>query len=85
MNSNIYVVHRQGDDTKKLYECADLFCMFFEPPWCWEFAVPFKFFEAVGHHYPLLSVNDLLIGKYIAEILYVLTIRKVSRHCWVEY
>ncbi len=67
LGNNVQVVHHSGSDIKKLYERADLFCMFFEPSGYWEFAVPFKFFEAVGYHCPLLSVNDLLIGKYIIE------------------
>lgn len=65
--NNIQIVHHSGDDIRKLYEQADLFCMFFEPSWYWNFAVPFKFFEAAGYHCPLLSTKELLIGKYIEE------------------
>ncbi len=67
LSNNIQIVHYSGNEIRQLYECADLFCMFFEPSGYWEFAVPFKFFEAIGYHCPLLSVEDLLIGKYIVE------------------
>lgn len=66
MNNHIHLVHAQGQELDSLYQNADLFAMFFYSEYI-QFAVPFKLFEAIGHHIPLLAVEDTWTGNYISE------------------
>lgn len=66
MNDHIHLIHAQGKELDTLYRNADLFAMFFYSEYI-QFAVPFKLFEAIGHHTPLLAVKDTWTGNYIND------------------
>lgn len=60
----VKVVHIGGEEVGELYREADLFAMTF----CTEyvrFAAPYKLFEAVGHHTPLLAAADTWGGDFV--------------------
>ena len=64
VGGNVRVVHMKGKDVENLYRHTDLFAM----PHCTEyvrFAAPYKLFEAVGHHTPLLAASDTWSGDFV--------------------
>jgi glycosyltransferase involved in cell wall biosynthesis len=64
VGGNVKVVHLKGKDVEELYRHTDLFAM----PHCTEyvrFAAPYKLFEAVGHHTPLLAATDTWSGDFV--------------------
>lgn len=64
VGGNVKVVHLKGKDVENLYRNTDLFAM----PHCTEyvrFAAPYKLFEAVGHHTPLLAAADTWSGDFV--------------------
>lgn len=63
---NIRILHKQPEELPELYASADLFSLFFNADY-WEFAVPFKLFEAVSYHVPLLAAEGTWCGKFVKE------------------
>ena len=64
VKGNVKVVHLKGKDVIKLYQHADLFAM----PHCTEyvkFAAPYKLFEAIGRHKPLLAATGTWSGDFV--------------------
>ena len=64
VGGNVKVVHLKGKDVENLYRNTDLFAM----PHCTEyvrFAAPYKLFEAVGQHTPLLAAADTWSGDFV--------------------
>lgn len=64
IGGNVKVVHLKGMDVENLYRHTDLFAM----PHCTEyvrFAAPYKLFEAIGHHIPLLAAVDTWSGDFV--------------------
>lgn len=65
--SNIEIVHKSGRDLHELYENADFFSILIKPTKYWDFAVPFKLFEALGFMCPILSVKGSWVGNFVTE------------------
>lgn len=65
VGDNMTIVHKSGNELNALYEDADLFCLFVKPNKYWEFAVPFKLFETIGHGCPILSTEGLWVSKFV--------------------
>lgn len=64
VKGNVSVVHLKGKDVEELYRHADLFAM----PHCTEyvkFAAPYKLFEAIGRHKPLLAAKGTWSGDFV--------------------
>ena len=62
----IRILHKQPEELPELYAAADLFSLFFHTDY-WEFAVPFKLFEAVSYQVPLLAAEGTWCGKFVHE------------------
>ena len=67
LGDNIEIVHKSGAEKDKLYSQADLFCMFVKPIHYWEFAVPFKLFEAIGHGCPLITTKNTWCASFVQK------------------
>lgn len=65
LSNRITILHAGGEELEKLYQEANLFNLFVEPLKYWEFAAPFKLFEAIGHGCPVLASN----GTWVADFL----------------
>ncbi len=66
LSENIRILHKQPEELPQLYAAADLFSIFFHADY-WEFAVPFKLFEAVSYQVPLLAAGGTWCGKFVHE------------------
>lgn len=66
LSENIRILHKQPEELPELYAAADLFSLFFHTDY-WEFAVPFKLFEAVSYQVPLLAAEGTWCGKFVHE------------------
>lgn len=64
LSDNICVLHLKPEELPSLYETADLFSLFFHADY-WEFAVPFKLFEAIGYGVPLLAAEGTWCGTFV--------------------
>lgn len=67
LSERIRVLHVKGDDLERLYQEADLFNLFVEPSKYWEFAVPFKLFEALGYGCPVLASDGTWVGDFLKK------------------
>lgn len=65
LNDRISIVHLSGDDIVDLYSNADIFCLFMKPDKYWEFAVPYKLFEAIGYGCPILASKGTWVADFI--------------------
>ena len=65
--SNVYVVHKSGDELTKLYAEANIAAIVVEPGEYRDFAVPIKLFEYVGRGKPILATKGTLAGTYVEE------------------
>lgn len=63
---NTCILHKQPEELPELYASADLFSLFFNADY-WKFAVPFKLFEAVSYHVPLLATEGTWCGNFVKE------------------
>lgn len=66
LSENVRILHKQPEELPEFYASADIFSLFFHADY-WEFAVPFKLFEAVSYQVPLLSAEGTWCGKFVQE------------------
>ena len=66
LTPNVTVVHRTPEQLPTEYAAADLFTLFFHGGY-WDFAVPFKLFEAVGYGIPLIAAEETWCGNFIKD------------------
>ena len=62
------VVHRSGAELEPLYRRADLGVLFTEPNPYWDFAVPYKLYEYLGHELPVIAVRGTQTGRLVEEM-----------------
>lgn len=67
LSDNISIVHKSGDDIAELYAKADMLCLFVNPHQYWEFAVPYKLFEAIGYNCPLITTKNTWVANFCEE------------------
>jgi glycosyltransferase involved in cell wall biosynthesis len=66
-SNNILIVHKSGNDIRKLYSEADVFCLFIKPNVYWTFAVPYKLFEALGYNCPIITSKETWVSRFCEE------------------
>lgn len=67
LNSNISIVHLSGNDLMLLYQKADLCSTFFKLSEYLTFAIPYKFFEAIGYGCPVIAVRGSGWSDFIEQ------------------
>ena len=67
LSDRICIVHKSGKELENLYRQADLFCLFVEPQEYWNFAVPFKLFEAIGYGCPVLASRGTWASRFVED------------------
>lgn len=65
LTPRVDVVHASSEQLPPLYAAADLFAILFAPSPYMQFAVPMKFYEAVGFGLPLLASADTWVGNEV--------------------
>lgn len=66
-SSNINIVHKSGEDMRKLMINSDITSIFVEPQEYREFAVPVKLFEYLGHRKPIIASEGTLAGSFVEK------------------
>ena len=61
---NINIKHISGEALEEEYQNNDLFAMTMDAEYI-RFAAPFKLFEAIGHHIPILAAEGTWSGDYV--------------------
>lgn len=64
---NIKITHQQGEALVDLYRQADLFALLFATTPYIQFAAPYKLFEAMGYHKPLIGYKDSWCGQFVEK------------------
>ena len=62
---NVRVVHESGAGLIGLYKVADVCMLFVEPHEYWDFAVPVKLFEYVGHGKPVICSQGIFPESFV--------------------
>lgn len=62
------VVHESGEGLDHLYSRSNLGLLFVEPVEYWEFAVPVKLFDYIGHGLPVVASEGTLAGEMTSEL-----------------
>jgi hypothetical protein len=57
LSRNVRIVHAQGSELEGYYRSADLFLLAWKPYVYHNFAVPFKLFESVAYHLPIVTLE----------------------------
>ena len=90
LNDKVNVVHASGEELALLYKECDICSLVFKPQIWRSFAFPFKFFEYISYHKPILAIGNTpparMIEKYSLGLVgdYNLTslvelLRKINR------
>lgn len=66
-DGNVRVVHRSGEDVRRLMEDADLGVICVDPHRYWTFAAPLKLYEYVGAKRPVLASSGTLAAEFVAS------------------
>jgi len=67
LTPNIRIIHETGEGmTVHLQEC-DIAVLFVEPHEYWKFASPFKLYEYLGYHKPIVASRGTLSGTFVSE------------------
>ena len=64
---HIDVLHKNTDEIEELYQNSDLALVFIEPSEYWEFAMPFKLFEYIGHGKPIIASEGTAAADFVEE------------------
>lgn len=67
LSDNITIVHASGDELIPYFSEANIGCITVESDDYWNFAVPIKLFDYLGHGLPVLATQDTWAGRFIAE------------------
>ena len=67
LGSNIKIVHEAGDELSTIYESIDITMLFVKQHKYWDFAVPVKIFEYMGHGKPVIGSKGGQIEKIISQ------------------
>ena len=67
LKSNIKIVHVSGDDLIPLYKKADITSIFVEKHNYWEFVMPLKLYESLGHHKPIVATENTVVGNFVRD------------------
>lgn len=65
--NNINIFHKHGESLKETYERNDVFIMFLPDYDYLKFAMPVKFFEAVGHGLPIIANANTELGELVVS------------------
>lgn len=65
LSPNLRIDHVMGVETQNFFEQSDIFAMLRSPDIYLKYATPFKLFEALGYHKPVLT----LLGTLTADIV----------------
>ena len=64
---NVQVVHAQGSELRDYYQKADLFLLAWKPYAYLDFAVPYKIFESVANHLPIVALAGTESARLILQ------------------
>lgn len=65
---NVTISHAVSDDLRTFYDRASFAMVYVKPDEYRSFAVPFKFFEALGHGKPVIATSDTLAGTMASDL-----------------
>lgn len=64
---NIKIVHVFGEELEKWFAWANVGCIVVEPDEYWQFAVPIKLLDYIGHGLPVLASTTTWASNFIEE------------------
>ena len=67
LSSNIKIVHKVGNELLAIYKSIDITMLFVKQHDYWEFAVPVKLYEYMGHGKPVIGSKGGQIEKIINQ------------------
>jgi len=65
LNDNIEIFHLKDDGLEKIYDKTDIGIIFIKKHVYWDFAMPLKLFEYLGHYKPVICTNDTSVSAFI--------------------
>lgn len=66
VSDNIHIVHLRGEQLAELYSQSDIFSMFYSNDYM-EFAAPYKLFDTLGYHMPILTSSKTWMGRFVEQ------------------